>query len=424
MNIDFLKDKRVAVAVSGGMDSVTLLDMLAKKADEFNMTLSVINIEHGLRQESKSDSLFVKNLAESYGVPFYGFSVDALNYAKQQKLSEETAARILRYRIFDDFANCDYIALAHHMSDQAESILMHILRGSGAKGAVGMKTINGKYVRPLLDVKKQDIESYVKENNLKYVVDGTNFQNDKTRNFLRNKVFPELVKINERAIENVCRFGKNISQDQSALQDFADGKVVCGDGFAKILFGAQDNGLAVFARCAFKAAAHLGINVDIESKHINDIFDLAVKGKSGGSLDLPYGLKVYKDYDGITFVIGETANVSVGEVAFDGTGKEFDGKFVELSNVLDDGGLYFDADKLPDGCVIRHRRPGDIFCKFGGGTKKLKDFLIDKKIPSRERDALIVVAKENVVYVVCGVEISDDVKVDKNSTNIYSIVCK
>lgn len=180
----------------------------------------------------------------------------------------------------------------------------------------------------------------------------------------------------------------------------------------------------MFARCAFKAAAHLGINVDIESKHINDIFDLAVKGKSGGSLDLPYGLKVYKDYDGITFVIGETANVSVGEVAFDGTGKEFDGKFVELSNVLDDGGLYFDADKLPDGCVIRHRRPGDIFCKFGGGTKKLKDFLIDKKIPSRERDALIVVAKENVVYVVCGVEISDDVKVDKNSTNIYSIVCK
>ncbi len=423
MLINLLKNKSVAVAVSGGTDSVTLLDMLAKKAEEFNITLSVINVEHGLRKESKADSLFVKNLAESYGIPFYGFAVDAKKYAKEQKLSEETAARILRYQIFDSFDKCDCIALAHHASDQAESILMHILRGSGAKGAVGMKALSGKYARPLLDTSKQEIERYIKENNLKFVTDSTNFENDKTRNFLRNVVFPELLKINERAVENVCRFGRNIAQDQDTLDSLADGKVILGDGFAKITDG-TNCGLAVFARCVFKAAAHLGVNVDIESKHISDVFNLAQNSESGSSLDLPYRLKVYKDYDGLTFITGEVKQVSGAEVPLDGTSKEFDGKFVELSNVLDDGGLYFDFDKLPTGCVIRHRRRGDFFCKFGGGTKKLKDFLIDKKIPSRDRDALIVVAKESEVFIVCGVEISDEIKVDKNSKNIYSIVCK
>ena len=121
MLINLLKNKSVAVAVSGGMDSVTLLDMLAKKAEEFNITLSVINVEHGLRKESKADSLFVKNLAESYGIPFYGFAVDAKKYAKEQKLSEETAARILRYQIFDSFDKCDCIALADRKSTRLNS---------------------------------------------------------------------------------------------------------------------------------------------------------------------------------------------------------------------------------------------------------------------------------------------------------------
>lgn len=424
MLTDCVKNKKVAVAVSGGSDSVALLDMLVRASEKNGIKLSVINIDHGIREESKEDSAFVKRLAESYGLPFYGYTVDSPAYAKQNKLSEETAARILRYKVFDEFSDSEVIALAHHMSDQAESILMHILRGSGAKGAVGMKEVNGKYVRPLLDTSKEEIESYVESNGLKFVVDKTNFQNDKTRNFLRNVVFPELKKVNPRVVENICRFGKNIEGDQIALDGLADEQEMeYGDGYVKIDDKTAEKGFAVFSRCAFRAASYLGVNADVESKHLYDIYGLVGK-ESGSSIDLPYGLKVFRDYDGITFLRGAEQTVSDGEVAFDGESLVFDGSLVELSLSLEENGLYFDADKLPDGCVVRHRRRGDLFCKFGGGTKKLKDFLIDKKIPSRERDSLIVVAKDEEVFIVCGVEISQKIKVDKNSKNIYSITIK
>ena len=162
MFVEIFKGKKVAVAVSGGIDSVVLLDRLVKETKGLDVTLSVVNVDHCIREESASDSLFVKELAAFYGLPFFPFKVDALTYAEENGLSEETAARVLRYDCFEK-VDCDYIALAHHMSDQAESILMHILRGSGSKGAVGMRRVNGRYVRPLLDTPKEDIERYAAE---------------------------------------------------------------------------------------------------------------------------------------------------------------------------------------------------------------------------------------------------------------------
>ncbi|MBQ9714782.1 MAG: tRNA lysidine(34) synthetase TilS [Clostridia bacterium] len=424
MDTSYLFGKKVAVAVSGGVDSVVLLDNLAKNAQKDEIELCVINVDHNIRAESASDSLFVKNLAKKYGLEFFGFSVNALEYAKQHKLSEETAARILRYKVFDEFKDADYIALAHHMSDQAETILMHILRGSGAKGAVGMKQMSGRYVRPLLDVSKEEILQYASENNIEYVVDQTNFDNDKTRNYLRNEIFPLLKKVNSRVTENICRFGKNISGDQQVLDDLADEQNLdFGDGFVQLPDSVADEGFGVFLRCVFKAMAYLGIHTDIESKHVNDVFALYDK-QSGCKIDLPYNLRAYRDYEGVTIMHWMEKEKLVHHVDFALEPTMFGDKMIEITNALPEDGLYFDGDKLPEGCVLRHRQNGDVFTKFGGGTKKLKEFLIDKKIPARERDDLVLVAKDNEVFIVCGVEISDKIKVDKNSQNIFGIAVR
>lgn len=414
----------MAAAVSGGMDSVVLLDKLARTAKQLDIKLCVINVEHGIRAESKDDSEFVRRLAESYGVPFFGYEVNSPEYARQNKLSEETAARILRYKVFDEFDGCDCVALAHHMSDQAESILMHILRGSGTAGAVGMRAVNGKYVRPLLDTPKEEIERYAAEHKLKYVVDKTNFENDKTRNFLRNVVFPELNKINGKAAQNICRFGLNALGDVMFLDKLA-GRIPLRvtDGAVTVPFDEDTVNSPLFARLVFKAAAILGVHADVESRHIEDIRKLALGGESGSAIDLPHGLRAVKDYDGLTLLRGEASETDGGEMPFKAGQSLFDGKTISVSEGKN-GGLYFDMDKLPEGCIIRHRRAGDVFRKFGGGEKKLKDYLIDKKIPSRERNGLVLVARGGEVYIICGVEISDKIKVDKNAQNVYSIVVK
>ena len=421
MLTDFLKGKRVAAAVSGGVDSVVLLDKLARARKELDIELMVINVEHGIRAESKADSLFVKELAAGYGVPFFCFEVDSPSFAKANKLSEETAARILRYRAFEKFDGCDVIALAHHMSDQAESILMHILRGSGTSGAAGMKAVSGRYVRPLLDTPKAEIDAYADGRGLKFVVDKTNFENDKTRNFLRNVVFPELNKINARAAENICRFGGHVRADTEFLDGLAAAiPMEKESGRATFCCDAETASSPLFARLVFRAATSLGVFADVESRHIDDLNKLALFGATGASLDLPHGMRAVKEYGKLTFTRGAAEKYG-GEVAFAAGETVFDGKKVVVTPGRN-GGLYFDGGKLPPGCVIRHRREGDVFAKFGGGAKKLKDYLIDKKIPARERDGLTLVAKGKEVYIICGVEISRKIKVDKNSESVYSIV--
>lgn len=419
-----LKNKKVAVAVSGGEDSVALLDMICKLPKGFCAEVCVINVDHNIRQESAADSLFVKQLAAKYGVPFFGFSVDAPAFAKEKKLSEETAARILRYDVFDNFKECDVIALAHHASDQAESILMHILRGSGTKGAVGMRVQSGKYVRPLLDTPKEEIKKYVKDNKLSFVVDKTNFENDKTRNFLRNEIMPLLEKLNPNAASNICRFGRNAAADQALIEELAAKRdITLHGGEVLIPNDAAKDGEALYARHVFKAAKLLGVFADIEYRHVADVFALAKDGQSGMKLDLPHEITVFKDYDGVVLTRQKPRQFDGGEVAFCEDGVRFDGFEVHVSDEIGNG-LRFDLEKLPSHCVVRHRRDGDVFCKFGGGTKKLKEFLIDKKIPSRFRDGLVLVAKDKEVFVICGVEISDKIKVDGDSRKVRQITAE
>lgn len=412
---------KYALAVSGGVDSMTMLHMFASLSPRPNFF--VVTINHNIRKEAQSDCDFVQSYCKQLKVECHTVFVDVPRYASERKLSEETAARILRYEALDN-ADCDYVCLAHHMDDNAETVLMHILRGAGARGAAGIRKQNGKYLRPLLDMSREEIEQYASQHNVPYVHDSTNDETKYTRNFIRRKVLPLLRELNPNAEQNIVRFAENIAEDSDYLDSLADTlEAECFAGCASIPTSLLKMPKPLAYRVLNKVFNALGIYKDIEKTHIEAIIDLA-SGVGGRQVNLPFGFIAVNDYDVITIQpAAEFAPVEF-EIPFAIGATTTPMGVVEVSKTFMENALRIDVTKLPPDAVFRLKRQGDVFTKFGGGSKTLKKYLIDKKISQRFRNGLILVASGNEVYVICGLEISDKVKVDDNSDTYYIAVRK
>lgn len=379
---------------------------------------SVVTVNHNIRSQAQADCDFVADYCKQLSVACHTVSVDVPKYAKEHKLSEETAARILRYEALNK-CDCDYICLAHHMGDNAETVLMHILRGSGAQGAVGIRRQSGKYLRPLLDMTREQIEQYAEQNNVPYVHDCTNDETKYTRNFIRSRVFPLLKQINPNAERSFAHFAENLSEDCDYLDSLADVTTVeFGEPYARVPVSLLVQPKPIAIRVLNKVFNGLGVYKDIERTHIEAILDLA-RGSGGRRVDLPFGFVAVSDYEYVTIEQAVDKQIEYFEIPFELGDTVTPSGTVTVGKLPSDNALRFDLNKLPDGCVFRLRKQGDVFTKFGGGTKPLKKYLIDKKIPQRLRDSLILVANEDEVYVICGVEISDKVKTEKDSDVYY-----
>ncbi len=408
---------RIGVALSGGRDSVALAHLL--KMGGYNIV--AINVEHGIRGEkSVEDSNFVKELCEKWDIPLYAYSVKALDFAQENGYTVEQAARILRYQIFDkviEEKKCDYVALAHHMDDQAETMLMHILRGTGVKGLVGMRKIKGSYIRPLLDYTREDINAYVEQNGLEYVEDETNCDMAYTRNFLRG----ELEILKDRYQDLQTSFAR-LSAIAEETEDYLDSQTpnvtfVGNEVFVKI---AEDLHPVIEKRMYFKAIGMLGVTQDIENKHYELLLSLK-RAQNGKRIELSHGIVAHKQEGYIVFTKAEELlkiedmffNVANLEwLGYDADVFEID-KFKKVENAL-----FFDLDKVPKDAVLRSRKDGDFIEKFGGGTKSLGDFFTDRKIPLRDRDKLILLASGSEVLVVFGVEISKKLAITADTKRV------
>ena len=410
------KGGTVAAAVSGGIDSMVLLHKLNEVKGEIGFKLVVVNVDHNLRMQSAADSKFVKEYAEKLKLKFFGFSVDVTAFAKQNKMSVETAARALRYQSFET-VEADCIALAHHQSDQAESVLMHIVRGSGANGACGMKAVSGKYVRPLLFTSKEEICNYQTKHGIPFVEDETNADSVYARNFLRNEIMPLLKKLNCKAEENIAKFAERLAEDEAYLKSLAAAEFADGETFVPLdAFGKP---CSLWKRSVFAALGALGVFQDIEANHLNLIKDLAESGENGAGIDLPFGVRGIRDYSKITFLRESVKERAKIELPFKEGSFVFNGKLITVSE--GEGRWKFDLEKVPENAVFRYRQEGDVFTKHGGGTKKFKDFLIDKKISQRKRDNLIVLACGNEVLFAEGVEMSGKLWTDEHTKKIYNV---
>lgn len=415
---------KIALGLSGGRDSMALANALKEVGADF----FAVNFEHGIRGESSvSDSLFVKNYCEKQNIELLSFSFDVPKYAQEHRQTTEQAARELRYAFFENLVKegkCEIVAVAHHADDLAETVLMRILRGTGVRGLIGMKEFSGVYWRPMLDLTRERINEYVEENKIPFVEDETNAVCVYTRNFLREEIkrlkerFPSLE-------ESFLRLSRNAAEVNSLIEDLTPMPVVVG-GEAEISISKMAALHDTLKKCYIRRACEaVGVMQDIEEKHYALVFSLAER-ENGKKIELTHGLNVHRDNDFLVFEKKEEC-VLTFEIPF--AGESVEGvvaceKTCGLPKIIANRELFVDGDKIPTDAVLRNPKIGDVFPKFGGGTKNLGDFLTDKKIPLRNRKELIVCVSKSrpkdVLFIV-GVEISNALAVDGNTRNILKI---
>lgn len=401
---------------------MALMHYLAHNAQAYSFTVSAAHLEHGIRGErSLADAAFVRAFCEQENIPLFFRSENCCVYAAEHKMGLEEGARAVRYRFFDEILQsgaADLICTAHHADDNAETLLFNLFRGSALTGAGGIALRQGKIVRPMLGIQKEEIEAYLSENKIPYVTDETNADTRYTRNFIRAEILPAAKKIFPACTEKLYSFSRLAREDDTYLFELAEKACEYSGGaftFPVLLER------PLFLRACVLAFRRFGGEKDYSQQNCEDIFSLR-GARNGARVSLPFALVASLEYGRIA--IYRPRKRETIEIPFHTGVFTFAGGVLRIAEgkIEGEGYLYLNGDRLPGGCVIRFRREGDSFQKFGGGTKKLKDYFIDKKIPARLRDCFPLIAKGNEIYAVCGVEISDRVKIKSESCLIYTIM--
>ena len=214
---------KIILAVSGGPDSISMLDILYKiqQNEKINFKIVVAHVNHMIREEAMEDAIYVKNFCKKRNIEFYLKSIDVKKIANNNKIGTEEAGRKERYKFFDELAkkiNANKIAIAHNKNDNVETVFMHILRGTGINGLKGIEPKRGMYIRPLIECERKEIEEYCEENNLEPRIDKTNFENIYTRNKIRNVVIPYVQKeFNQNIVQTIDRLSKLVIEEEEYM---------------------------------------------------------------------------------------------------------------------------------------------------------------------------------------------------------------
>lgn len=436
--LDYIKENNliksgeiIGVACSGGRDSISLLHYLNSIKHDLDCEVVAINVDHGIRQNSALDTEFVMQFCKEHKIRAYKFKGEALSVAKEEKLTLEQAARKVRYGVFETVIKkglVDKIALAHHMYDQAETILLNIIRGCGLNGARGMEPIrDGIYIRPLLATPRENIMAYIDEHSLEYVEDETNKDTTYSRNYIRNIIMPALRKHFHGVEKNIINFAELCAKDDDFINSKIDiNTMIETPDFIKVPLSYFYQDEAIINRILMKVFEKFS-RQDFERKHIEIVRSFAIEADNGSVISLPFKVKALKEYDYI--IIGHIKKREiVGQYEFSSGKIKIEGYGIirsTSSKVLTEPKIHqhiIDADKLPSGAVWRFRQEGDTFAPLGlGGTKKLKEYFIDKKIPQRMRNEIPLLAVGNKILAVADVEIAEELKVDENTKRFYKI---
>ncbi len=439
----------IITGVSGGADSICLLFVLWKLQREMEFGLVAVHVNHCLRgDEADRDEAFVREFCEKRGIPFFLRRRDVADYARRNRLSEEEAGREVRRAAYLEAAD-NYggtkIALAHHMDDNAETVLLNLARGTGLKGMGGIRPAAGMYIRPLLAVRRREIEAFLEAEKLDFCTDATNREDLYARNRIRNHVMPYLEKeINCRAVEHI----QETAAQMEALEDYVCRQTdalwdscVSREGEHYLLdTGALGKGEKVLrTRLIYKLLAKAaGREKDIEAVHIKMVEDLAGK-QTGRGIDLPYGLCAVRRYQNIWIgkredCLGKkTENSEIflcsgGEAEF---AERICGgvrvrllKRGEIPDTIENRPYtkWFDYDIIKNSVVLRSRRPGDFLDIDGQGrTQKLKKYFINAKIPQEMRDKVLLVAEGPQILWIVGFRQNQKYQVTEDTKRILEI---
>ncbi len=406
----------VLVAISGGADSVCLLDVLTSLKEELSLTLFAAHLNHMLRgDESERDEKFVRNLCAHYKVSLFCKKVDISALSDEKKCSLEEAGRIARYDFFRDLQKehgIIKIATAHNKDDNVETVLMRFFRGTGLKGLCGIPVQNDSFIiRPLLHVKRAEIESYLAEKKLNFVTDSSNFKDDYTRNKIRNQFIPYIkTNLNPNLIDtlgdNIINYGETESFLENCTKKVFD-KIVRKENFG---FSIQVAALLKEDPCLAKrtiAKVIHNLNSETNNQSVSAIYQM-VKCEKKKSVCINQDLSVYFAYDTIFFVKKKVCSpfsfpfCNHDDILEKGHSFSFE-KGTGTFHHGDKNTIYIRGDIAPKDLFIRSRLPGDKIYLENCGHKKVKDLLIDEKIPVFLRENIPVLLFENEIIWVCGI---------------------
>ncbi len=462
---------KVVVGVSGGSDSTALLDVLRRLAPVYQITLHVAHLHHGIRGEAADqDMAWVAQLAEGWGLSFSGKRVDVPALAKQEGLSEEEAARQARYgflgRVAED-VHAPYVAVAHNADDQAETVLMHFLRGAGLTGLRGMlprNQLNAYHflasdtpikanialIRPFLGVSRSTIEAYCKDRGLQPRLDRTNQDVTYFRNQLRHQVMPYLSEINPNMRERLCNLAEVVRADYEILQEFVSVArdtlcVDCHEDSIRFDLRQWRNQPLAIRRALIRCVAYeLQPTLrDLSFAHIQQAVILAQDGETGDRVTLPHGLEVTVGYDTLTIAregayhlpeerpwLGPKASVPIktpGVTPIPGSWElhaqtATHWNLEAIANNPNPLVAWMDAGTLGEAPRLRTRKRGDRFCPhgMGGSEVRLSDFLINLKIPRPWRNhlPLLVNDHDRILWVV-GHRLSHSALVTPDTARVF-----
>ncbi|MBA4373878.1 MAG: tRNA lysidine(34) synthetase TilS [Thermodesulfovibrio sp.] len=415
----------VLVGLSGGPDSVCLLHLLHRIQAQFGLQLHAVYVNHNLRpEEIPAEISFCEKTCRELGVNFILKSVDVASHQKQQGLNRQEAGRELRYMAFEEAAagiGASKIALAHNADDQAETIFMRLIRGSGPKGLGGIPPKRGRIIRPLIETERGLIEQFLENENIPFVLDSSNLKQDYLRNRFRLSLMPELKKINPNLLHTLRTTASILQEEERYLE------IIVTKTLMKLISRKSAHRIELFLSPLERLETVILRRVlrraidgteglrSIGFQNIEDIMNLLKNGSPGDRIYLPKGLRVIREYALLVITSEEPVRIADyllrpgDEVAIVGAGVVIKASLEDRPDVsekaedLGDGksSVLLDAGKMLFPLTIRARRCGDLFYPHGfGKRKKLQDYLVDEKVPRDEREQIpILLSGSDIIWV-------------------------
>ncbi len=433
----------VLVGLSGGPDSVALLHLLTRLRRSYSLKLHAVYINHGLRsKQALKEEKFCAEICRRWHVGFHLVRADIPALAKKLKVGFEEAARDYRYEQFERLATelgCTRIAVGHHANDQVETVLFRILRGTGRSGLLGIRAKRGKIVRPLLEVRRVDILSYLNRRQLSYCRDSSNADLAYRRNYLRHKLLPEIRKrLNPQVDRAVLELALLMAEEEAFLAGMTQRvyrRIVKPTPGGKLMLDLQiylEYPLWLRRRVLRAALAELTESRFSPDKEVIDRIDESARKKKG-SLSVGGGVQVEIARQQVILrgpartvrsleIAADNRWVRYRELGIDVRAKAAKRRTTKVVKKKRASVVQLDRTKLTLPLVIRPIRTGDRFVPLGmTGQKKVGDYLTDRKVPVARRDEIAVVCDDKGIVWLVGWEIADRVKIQDDTTEVMRI---
>ena len=442
------KGDKIVLGLSGGPDSVCLLHILNRLKEVLDIEVYAAHLNHQIRGiEAQKDAFYISKLCEEMGITFFIKSINVPEYCEKNGVSIEEGARQLRYEMFSeikDKTKANKIAIGHNLNDQAETILMRIMRGTGLQGLKGIDYIrDGVIIRPILDIERKDIEEYCKHYKLNPRIDQSNLESIYTRNKIRLDLIPYMKdNFNSNVIESIVRMGNSLRSDNDYLENealikFKDISKINSDSVELKINSYTNLHSAIKVRVLRNAIKQiLGDTNFIDQRHIDDIIELEDESKIDKVINLPRGIFVYRKKDSIIITNKEIVieelefcyNIpSNGFIKIREIGVVIETQVMSIDKYKrsksDKSCKWFDFNKIEGGIVARNRRTGDKI-KLSGGSKKIKDLFIDIKIPKEDRSKVPIIADSQGILSVGNIRNSENYKIDSQTKEVLKVSFK